>query len=281
MNKKFVLSADDFFDIVLSSIKAGEKIRIAVSGRSMSPTFRHGVDEIILAPFDQSALAVGDVVLFDRGDQLCVHRIISRDGDRLVIRGDGNGMRSLEYARVSDVKALVVGGSMYGKRREFTIDDPVWKRNTRLVLKYFPYIATWHRLTGLLRRYPLSLLVLCVLLYLSFFDPSTLSAEITIPNIDKVVHAVMYFGVSSVFWFEWMRSHRRPSRRTDLRGMLFCAAFPLVLAVFTEVGQALFSPVRSGEWLDFAANVFGIVLGMIFYYLVTRPVLKRCYARKS
>lgn len=281
MNQKLVLSADEFFDIVLTSIASGDKIRITVSGRSMSPTFKHGVDEIILAPFDPDALAVGDVVLFDRGDQLCVHRIISRDGSRLVIRGDGNGMKSLEYARVSDVKALVVGGSMYGKRREFTIDDPVWKRNTRLILKYFPALAAWHRLTGVLRRYPLSLLVLCILLYLSFFDPSPVSQDISIPYIDKIVHTIMYLGVSSVFWFEWMRSHRKPSRRTDLKGMLFCVGFPLVLAGLTEVGQALFSTVRSGEWLDFAANTLGIMLGLVFYRFVIRPVLTRHYARKS
>lgn len=281
MNQKLVLSANEFFDIVLSSIEAGEKIRITVSGRSMSPTFKHGVDEIILAPFDPDALAVGDVVLFDRGDQLCVHRIISRDGNRLVIRGDGNGIKSLEYARVSDVKALVVGGSMYGKRREFTIDDPAWQHNTQLILKYFPALAIWHRLTGLLRRYFPSLLVLCLLLYLSFFDTTTMYQEADIPNLDKFVHAIMYLGLSSVFWFDWMRSHRRPSRRSDLRGMLFCTAFPLLLGGLTEIGQALFSTVRSGEWLDFAANALGIMLGLIFYRLVIRPVLTRCYARKS
>lgn len=281
MSQKLVLSADDFFDIVLSSIEAGDKIRITVSGRSMSPTFKHGVDEIILAPFNPDTLAVGDVVLFDRGDQLCVHRIIRRDGDHLVIRGDGNGMKSLEYARVQDVKALVVGGMMYGKRHEFTLDDPVWQRNTRLVLKFFPAIATWHRFSWIFRRYPLSIIVLCLLLYLSFFDTSSLQQEVTIPYIDKFVHTLMYFGVSSVFWFEWMRSHRTPTRRSNMRGLVFCTAFPLVLAGLTEIGQALFSTVRSGEWLDFAANVLGIAAALAFYYIVTRPVLRRCYAKKS
>ncbi len=50
--------------------------------------------------------------------------------------------------------------------------------------------------------------IILTVIYLSFFKPP--STEISkIPNIDKVVHICMYFGMSGMLWLEFLRAHRR------------------------------------------------------------------------
>ena len=59
-----------------------------------------------------------------------------------------------------------------------------------------------------IKKYPVSLFIILAVIYLSFFKPP--STEISkIPNIDKVVHICMYFGMSGMLWLEFLRAHRR------------------------------------------------------------------------
>ena len=57
------------------------------------------------------------------------------------------------------------------------------------------------RIDKILKRYPLSLIVLVTIIYLSFFKPPK-SVISDIDNIDKVAHLLMYGGFCSVLWFE-------------------------------------------------------------------------------
>lgn len=265
-----------FFEQLMAEIADGESVRIRVTGRSMMPTFRDKVDDIVLSPFDKDALKVGDVVLFNRGDTICVHRIISRTGNRLVIRGDGNQHRAYEPCTVDDVMAIVTAGTMYGGR-PFTVEDAKWKANTRLVLKHHAKFAVWHRISAVLRRYPLSIMVLAALLYLSFFHPSKPILP-DMENSDKYLHALMYFGLSLTFWFEWLKGHAF-AKRSLLRGSVFCFIFPIVLGALIELGQNYLTQYRSGEWMDCAANVGGAVLALLFAVCVLAP-LGRLYIKR-
>lgn len=249
---------------LLEHISDGKSVRVTATGRSMLPTFRPNVDTIILSPASADALTVGDVVFFNRGDAVCVHRIIARKGDRLIIRGDGNTARSLEPARISSVFAVVSGGTMHGGK-PFTVEDRRWKENTRLVMKYFPLIARWHQLMRVLRVYPLSILVLLVLMYLSFMKTDGVSLPV-FPNMDKIVHFCMYFGLSSVFWLEWIRAHAGKNAFT-LKGVTYCFVLPLLVGVGTELVQGFLVEYRSGDWLDFVANACGVVLSTFLAYL--------------
>ena len=59
-----------------------------------------------------------------------------------------------------------------------------------------------------IKKYPVSLFIILAVIYLSFFKPP--STEISkIPNIDKIVHICMYFGMSGMLWLEFLRAHRR------------------------------------------------------------------------
>ena len=54
-----------------------------------------------------------------------------------------------------------------------------------------------------IKKYPVSLAVILSVIYLSFFKPPTTELG-TIPNLDKVVHICMYFGMSGMLWLEFL-----------------------------------------------------------------------------
>lgn len=261
-----------FFAQVMELLGEGQSVTIQVSGRSMSPTFKDGVDKIIISPFKPEELKKGDVVLFNRGDTICVHRIIRRKGDRLVIRGDGNSLKALEYAKTSDVMGLITGGTMYGGRK-FSVSDKKWTRNTSFVLTFAPLLALWHRIKFIVCRYPLSLLTFCLLLYLSTFNPFGKDLP-SFENSDKLAHVMMYFGVSMVFWFEWL--HRHPlSKNTYSKGVVRCLLFPIVIGALLELFQEFCLDYRGGDIWDFVANCTGALLALLMSFCITIPCIRK------
>ena len=119
-----------------------------------------------------------------------------------------------------------------------------------------------------LKRYPVSLLVIAAVVYLSFFRPPSTDLD-GIPNIDKVVHVCMYFGMSGMLWFEFLRAHRRD--HTPLWhawiGAFLC---PVLFSGVVELLQAYCTTYRGGDWLDFAANATGAVLASAVALVVRR-----------
>ena len=59
-----------------------------------------------------------------------------------------------------------------------------------------------------IKRYPVSLFIILAVIYLSFFKPPQTDLN-EIPNIDKLVHTCMYFGMSGMLWLEFLRALRR------------------------------------------------------------------------
>ena len=109
-----------------------------------------------------------------------------------------------------------------------------------------------------IKKYPLSLLVILAVIYLSFFRPPSTELS-TIPNIDKVVHVCMYFGMSGMLWLEFLRAHRRdyaPLWHAWV-GALLC---PVLFSGAVELLQAYCTTYRGGDWWDFAANTAGALL---------------------
>ena len=265
------------FAELLEHISEGDKVMLTATGRSMTPTFVDKKDKIVLSPVKDEEIVPGAVVLFNRGDVICVHRVIKREGNDLVIRGDGNSIKSLEKAKVANVYAILSGGTMFNGR-PFTTTDKMWQWNTRLVMNFFPLYDICHKARRILCTYPLSLLVILPLLYLSFFNPAELTLPEQLPS-DKLVHSLMYFGVSMVFWLEWLRSHKRRTRPSVRKGFLWCFAFPIVLGGIIELGQEYLTEVRSGDWLDFAANTAGVCVATVISLLAARIIRKK--SRKS
>lgn len=76
-------------------------------GVSMLPMLKSGRDQVVLS-VPQQPLKVDDVVLYRRGENYVLHRIIAIDGDNLIIRGDNCIEKELGYVK-DDIIAILSG----------------------------------------------------------------------------------------------------------------------------------------------------------------------------
>ena len=124
-----------------------------------------------------------------------------------------------------------------------------------------------------LKKYPISLTVIAIVIYLSFFKPPTMEIS-KIPNMDKLVHLCMYGGVSGMLWIEFLRNHRKYYEVMwhAWIGALLC---PILMGGAIELLQEYCTTYRGGDWFDFLANSSGVVLATLFAYFVLRPWMLR------
>ena len=124
-----------------------------------------------------------------------------------------------------------------------------------------------------IKKYPVSLVIILAVIYLSFFKPPTTDLG-TIPNLDKVVHICMYFGMSGMLWLEFLRAHRR-DRTPMWHAWVVAFACPVLFSGAVELLQAFCTTYRGGDWLDFAANITGAVLASLVACFVLKPRVMR------
>lgn len=79
-----------FFAWVEDEIAHGRPVQFRLKGVSMFPLLRNNRDEVILHPCREEELKPMDVVLFRYRGKHLLHRIIRRDGNRMLIQGDGS-----------------------------------------------------------------------------------------------------------------------------------------------------------------------------------------------
>ena len=120
-----------------------------------------------------------------------------------------------------------------------------------------------------LKNYPLSLLCIALIWYLSiwFLPPDYIELP-SINFLDKWTHFVMYGGTCAVIWIEYLRRHS-----TLDKGKLFRWAWlaPIIMSGIIELLQEhCTNHTRSGEWFDFLANSTGVTLavgiGLVVYF---------------
>lgn len=126
-----------------------------------------------------------------------------------------------------------------------------------------------NRIDKILKRYPLSLIIITAIIYLSFFKPPKTPLD-TINNIDKLAHLVMYGGFCSVLWFEYFLTHLRIRA-----GKIFWGAIvgPIVFSGAIEILQESITRYRGGDWYDFLFNSLGVLGAALFSIYVTKPLM--------
>lgn len=82
----------------------GVGVAVVLSG-SMEPEL--SVDDVIFVR-QQESYAEGDVVVFQSGGSVVVHRIVKLDGETVVTKGDANNTNDAEM-NVSAIKGIVTG----------------------------------------------------------------------------------------------------------------------------------------------------------------------------
>jgi len=120
-----------------------------------------------------------------------------------------------------------------------------------------------------IKKYPVSLLIILTVIYLSFFKPPTTDLN-NIPNIDKIVHICMYLGMSGMLWLEFLRAHQKGDSPLwhAWVGAFVC---PVLFSGMVELLQEYGSTYGGGDWLDFAANTTGALIASLIGYFVLRP----------
>ena len=114
---------DVFLPFVLDELKQhpDKTATINLRGRSMRPFLEHERDKALLA-LPKEAPRKGDAVLAEISPgHYVLHRIVSIDGDRLTLRGDGN--LSDEHCTTADVRALAVGFLRKGRQQPDKCSD--------------------------------------------------------------------------------------------------------------------------------------------------------------
>ncbi|NDV66299.1 VanZ family protein [Bacteroides sp. 224] len=124
------------------------------------------------------------------------------------------------------------------------------------------------------RKYPLSISIILLVIYLSFFRPPKIDVADDIPNLDKIAHFCMYFGLSGMLWWEFLRSHKNnhPMRHAWIGACLL----PILFSGAIELLQEYCTAYRGGDWMDFVANATGaLCAALVGYYILKPKMLKK------
>lgn len=123
-----------------------------------------------------------------------------------------------------------------------------------------------------IKKYPVSLVFILLVIYLSFFKPPSVPEVALFPHADKIVHFGMYFVMSALLWWEFRRSHKK---RTGMWhawvGAFLC---PVLFSGIVELLQEYCTTYRGGDWLDFLANTTGAAFASLIAYYLLRTRLR-------
>ena len=128
-----------------------------------------------------------------------------------------------------------------------------------------------------IKHYSLSIFIIIVIIYLSFFTPPKSDVP-TIPNMDKVVHFCMYGGLTTLLWIQYLWYHKGIKWSHLFIGGIIC---PIIMSGLIEIGQSTLTESRSGDWWDFVANTAGVSTATLFCYYIMRPRIYKMKARKK
>ena len=123
-----------------------------------------------------------------------------------------------------------------------------------------------------IRRYPVTLVLVLVIVLLSLLPMPDLKVGVHVPLADKWTHMVMYCTLTFAIWFDYKRSHQQYNA---WRLFIFAFLAPIAMGGVLELMQAYLTTCRSGEWLDFVANTIGVCCGTALGMLV------KCCARQN
>lgn len=124
---------------IVRLIDEGHTVTLGLRGYSMRPFLEDNRDKALLVQVN--CPEVGMPVLAEVGERHYVlHRIVSINGDDVVLRGDGN--IGTERCRLQDIKAEAIG--FYRKGRSHMDETRGWKWRF--------YSVLWTRLTPLFVR---------------------------------------------------------------------------------------------------------------------------------
>ena len=119
------MTDNEIIEEAIRLVKDGVSVTLPVNGNSMLPFIIGGKESVILhAP---GLIDVGDVVLaWVDGRRYVVHRVVSIDGERVTLMGDGN-LAGREHCLLNDIKARVTHVVDDKERRHYLYNG--WRKH--------------------------------------------------------------------------------------------------------------------------------------------------------
>lgn len=130
---------------IVKMLNEGHTVTLRLKGFSMRPFLEDGRDKALLTkPVNPK---VGDPVLAEVGPKhFVLHRIISIQGDDVVLRGDGN--LGTEQCKLKDVQGAVIGFYRKGRETLDRTDGLKWRIYSWFWTRLFPirrYLLAFYR----------------------------------------------------------------------------------------------------------------------------------------
>jgi VanZ family protein len=116
-------------------------------------------------------------------------------------------------------------------------------------------------------NYWLSILINLIILTLCLIDTSQIEAP-PMTNFDKLVHLLMFMGISGVIFFDNTSYLRK--RISSQRIILGSFLFPVIFGGIIEILQAYLTTSRSGDWMDFLFDTIGSFFGILICLVINR-----------
>jgi VanZ family protein len=115
------------------------------------------------------------------------------------------------------------------------------------------------------KRYGLSIVLCSVILVLCFMNTASLpNAPMT--GFDKLVHLVMFLGLSGVVFFDnTFYLKRKTSYQRIVSGSFL---FPTLFSGAIELMQEYFTVNRTGDWMDFLFDAIGGLAGLAVCFII-------------
>lgn len=124
-SRKISIDKDTMYQEISRFIAEGKTVSITVKGYSMNPFLMHMRDQITLGPWKDEDIRKGTVALVrDVRGNVLIHRIIRREGDTIILEGDGNiGLQ--EKATLESIAGIM--HSITRKNRTYSSKSFIWK----------------------------------------------------------------------------------------------------------------------------------------------------------
>lgn len=115
------------------------------------------------------------------------------------------------------------------------------------------------------KRHTLTIIALITFAWLTLApDPLPVDDQfVWFEGIDKVVHALMLWGITCAVIFDYKRSTSPMPRPLNARVVCLIYVCMLVLSFADEAMQSLMGLGRTGDMLDVVADNVGIIVGLL------------------
>lgn len=147
-SKKITIDKDTMYQEISRLIAEGKTVSITVKGYSMNPFLMHLRDQITLGPWTDGDIRRGTVALVrDVRGNVLIHRIIRRDGNIIILEGDGNiGLQ--EKATLDGIAGIM--HSITRKNRTYSSKSFIWRAYSWIWMFLRPVrlypLALWRKL---------------------------------------------------------------------------------------------------------------------------------------